>query len=49
MLGSYLLINQLPFDSFSIAWESRQVWILVLHYGALASPFFFSGMAVKGR
>jgi SAM-dependent methyltransferase len=46
MLGSYVLINQLPFDSFSIAWETKQVWILVLHYGALASPFFFSGMAV---
>jgi hypothetical protein len=46
ILGSYLLINWLPFDSFSIAWDSKQIWILVLHYGALASPFFFSGMVV---
>ena len=46
MLGAFLLTNWLPFDSFSIAWDSRQVWILIMHYLALASPFFFSGMAV---
>lgn len=46
ILGSYLLINRLPFDSFSIAWDARQIWILIIHYGALASPFFFGGMAV---
>jgi hypothetical protein len=46
ILGCYLLINLLPFDSFSIAWESRQVWILVLHYAFLALPFFFAGTAV---
>jgi hypothetical protein len=46
ILGAYLLVNRLPFDSFSIAWETRQIYILVLHYAALALPFFFSGMAV---
>jgi hypothetical protein len=46
ILGSYLLTNWLPFDSFSIAWERRQVVILVLHYLALAAPFFFSGLAI---
>lgn len=46
ILGSYLLTNLLPFDSFSIAWDRRQVAILVLHYVALATPFFFSGMAI---
>lgn len=46
MLAAYLLTNRLPFDSFSIAWDSRQVWILILHYIALAAPFFFSGMAL---
>ena len=45
MLVAYLLTNWLPFDSFSIAWDTRQVGILVLHYVALALPFFFSGMA----
>ncbi|MEW6402487.1 MAG: hypothetical protein AB1649_11860, partial [Chloroflexota bacterium] len=46
ILVAFLLTNWLPFDSFSIAWDRRQVWILMLHYIALASPFFFSGMAL---
>jgi hypothetical protein len=46
MLGAYLLTNWLPFDSFSIAWDRRQVLILALHYSALAVPFFFSGIAL---
>jgi hypothetical protein len=46
MLGSYLLINWLPFDSFSLAWDWRQAVILAVHYLALASPFFFSGLIV---
>lgn len=46
LLGAYLLTNRLPFDSFSIAWDRRQVAILLLNYFALATPFFFSGMAV---
>ena len=46
MLAAYLLINGLPFDSFSLAWDWRQVVILILHYFALALPFFFSGLAV---
>jgi hypothetical protein len=47
MVGSYLLINGAPFDSFSIAWDRRQALILTVHYIALALPFFFSGMAVS--
>ncbi len=46
MIGAYLLANWLPFDSFRIAWDYRQVYILIVHYLALAAPFFFSGMAV---
>jgi hypothetical protein len=46
ILGAYLLTNRLPLDSFSIAWDRRQVWVLTLHLLVLASPFFFSGMAV---
>jgi hypothetical protein len=45
-LGSYLLINQVPFDSFSIAWDRRQVGVLALHYLALATPFFCSGAVI---
>lgn len=47
MLGAYILTNWLPFDSYSIAWERKQVWVLALHYIALALPFFFNGMAVS--
>ena len=47
MLGSYLLINLLPFDSFSMAVDRKQILILMLHYAALALPFFFSGMIVS--
>jgi hypothetical protein len=46
ILIAFLLTNWLPFDSFSIAWDRRQVWILILHYVTLAAPFFFSGMAL---
>ncbi|NBD36579.1 MAG: hypothetical protein GVY30_11360 [Chloroflexi bacterium] len=42
-VGAYALTNVIPFDSFSIAWERRQVAILALHYVALAAPFFCSG------
>ena len=46
ILIAYLLTNWLPFDSYSLVWDKRQVFILVLHYIALAAPFFFSGMAL---
>jgi len=45
-LVAYLLTNWLPFDSFSIAWDRRQIWILLLHYVLLAAPFFFNGLAL---
>jgi hypothetical protein len=46
ILVAYLLTNWLPFDSYSLVWDIRQVFILLLHYIALAAPFFFSGMAL---
>ncbi len=45
-VGALVLINLFPFDSFSIAWDRRQIWILAFHYLALAAPFFCSGAAV---
>jgi hypothetical protein len=47
ILIAYLLTNWLPFDSYSIAIDHRQVYILLLHYITLAMPFFFSGMALS--
>ena len=46
ILGSYALVNQIPFDSFSIAWDRHQVLVLGMHYLALTLPFFFNGLAV---
>ncbi len=46
ILFAYLLTNWLPFDSYTLIIDSRQVFILALHYIALALPFFFSGMAL---
>ncbi|MGD2143722.1 MAG: hypothetical protein PVF54_04500 [Anaerolineae bacterium] len=45
-VGSHVLTLYVPFDSFRIAHDWRQAWVLMLHYGALATPFFCSGTAV---
>ncbi|MDH3607381.1 MAG: hypothetical protein OER12_10360, partial [Acidimicrobiia bacterium] len=45
-LGAYLVINRLPFDSFSIAWDRRQIFYLIAYYLALAVPFFFGGTVI---
>jgi hypothetical protein len=44
--AAYLLTNLVPFDSFSMAWDRKQVFILILQFLALSTPFFFTGMAV---
>ncbi|PWH18138.1 MAG: hypothetical protein DDG59_06715, partial [Anaerolineae bacterium] len=46
ILTSYLILNHLPFDSFSIAWDVRQLALFALNYLALSLPFFFSGLAL---
>ena len=45
-VGSYALTIYLPFDSFQIAHSGRQGVVLALHYVALATPFFCSGLAI---
>ena len=45
-LGAYLALTWLPFDSFSIAWDRRQVVILVAQYFILSLPFLCSGAAL---
>ncbi len=45
---SYALINLLPFDSYAIAWDRRQVWILLLYFTAAGLPFLFAGWAAGG-
>jgi hypothetical protein len=48
ILGSYLVVNYLPFDSYRIAWEREQVVYLVVYYLALAAPFLASGLLIGG-
>jgi spermidine synthase len=40
---SYFAINIIPFDSFKIAWEIKQVFYLFVYYLFLILPFFFGG------
>jgi len=44
--AAYVVTNRIPFDSFAIAWDARQVWYLIAYYLALAAPFFFGGLVV---
>jgi hypothetical protein len=45
-VGAYALTNRLPFDSFAIAWDRRQLVYLAVYYLAAAVPFFFGGLIV---
>lgn len=45
-LAGYLLTNWLPFDSFSIAWDRRQVLYLLLYFLVPALPFTSAGLAI---
>jgi hypothetical protein len=45
ILGAYLITNWIPFDSFRLASDVRQIFFLFFHYLSLTTPFIFSGMA----
>ena len=47
ILSAYLVINNIQFDSFSIAIDPSQLGILFLHYIMLSAPFFFSGLIIS--
>jgi hypothetical protein len=42
---AYLVVNFLPFDSYSIAWDRRQILFFFLYYLVLTLPFTMSGLA----
>jgi len=46
ILLAYLAINHVPFDSYRVAWERRQLLYLALYYAALVLPFFFAGLFI---
>jgi hypothetical protein len=43
---SYAVVNWLPFDSYSIAWQRRQIVYFLLYYLALTGPFLCGGLGV---
>jgi spermidine synthase len=42
----YAAVNWLPFDSYTIAWERRQLVYFGLYYLVLTLPFFCSGVGI---
>jgi hypothetical protein len=43
VLVAYATLNGLPFDSYAIAWDRRQVVILAVYFLAAGLPFLLSG------
>ena len=43
---AYVVVNFLPFDSYSIAWDRRQIFFFVLYYLMLTIPFTISGLGI---
>ncbi|MBU4313738.1 MAG: hypothetical protein KJ821_02950 [Actinobacteria bacterium] len=43
IITSFLASNFIPFDSFKIAWEMKQIFYLAVYYIFLVLPFFFGG------
>src|SRR6266511_2214810 len=44
---SFWLLQQIPFDPFSLAIDKRQLYFLPLYYLVVAAPFFISGLAIS--
>ena len=43
IIVSFIITNLIPFDSFKIAWELKQIFYLAAYYLFLVTPFFFGG------
>jgi spermidine synthase len=47
-MTGYLFVNLLAFDSYRIAWDGTQTYLLIANLLALAIPFVFAGALVGG-
>lgn len=47
-LTSLFILRQVPFDSYTIAWDTRQIIYLVLTFAGATLPFLCSGFVVSG-
>jgi hypothetical protein len=43
---AYAIINLLPFDSYSIAWDRQQILYFALYYLSMTLPFIISGLGI---
>ena len=43
---TFLVVNWLPFDSYSIAWERRQLLFFLIYYFSISLPFLVSGLGL---
>jgi spermidine synthase len=48
LMAGYLLVIRFPFDSYRIAWDGREVWLLAANLLALAAPFALAGLLIGG-
>ncbi|MBC7235000.1 MAG: hypothetical protein H5T69_04100 [Chloroflexi bacterium] len=46
LLASYLIVNHVPFDSYQLAWDPRQILYLAIHYLGLVIPFGLAGLLI---
>ncbi len=46
LLAAYAVLHELPFDSYTLAWEPRQAVILFVYLLASGLPFLFTGWIV---
>lgn len=42
----YLIVNLLPFDSYSIAWDRKQIYYFIIYYLTLTLPFLSAGFGI---
>jgi len=46
-VSSFYLLQKIPFNPFSIATDSRQLYIMPLYYVTISAPFFISGLIIS--
>ncbi|WP_345271279.1 hypothetical protein [Nibrella viscosa] len=44
---SYWVLQQIPFNPFSVATDKRQLYIMPLYYITISAPFFVSGLIIS--
>jgi spermidine synthase len=47
IFSSFLLCNTIAFDFIKLAWDSSQIWLILLYYILLSLPFLFAGLSVS--